>query len=162
MLRFGLINELGTGENIGFAKVEFDELGIISDWLSLPTDGMEWNPIEKQTQVAVLMHSDKVQGQIIGSVWSDDKIPPEFASDHTKGVQFPDGTKIYYNWNSHKLFLLSTNDETTIEITCKKLIVNGEIEATKEISAMTLTPATKVTLSEHVHAQIGSPPTPGT
>lgn len=162
MLRYGLINELGIGQNLGFARVYFDELNIVSDWLSLPTDGQNWTTYKLNTQVAVLMHPDGEQGQIIGSVWSDDKTPPSFASENTDGIEFPDGTKIYYDWNSHKLFVLSTNENTTIELTCKKLIVNGEIEATKEITAMTLTPATKVTLSQHIHAEIGVIPTPGT
>jgi len=80
MLRYGLINELGTGANLGFARVEFDELGIKSGWLSLPASGTKgvksWVTFPVQTQVAVIMHRDREQGEIIGSTWSDTDAPP--------------------------------------------------------------------------------------
>jgi hypothetical protein len=40
----------------------------------------------------------------------------------------------------------------------KKFTVDGEIEATKEITAMASTPASKVTLSQHLHNS--APPGP--
>ena len=163
MLRYGLINELGTGENLGFARVFFDELSIKSGWLSLPTSGTKgvksWVTFPVETQVAVIMHRDGEQGEIIGSTWSDVDAPPSFANDHTRGIEFPDGTKIYYDWNTHKL----TISGATMEIT-GNVKVNGSFEATQEISAMTLTPATKVTLSKHIHIETGAitnSPTPG-
>ena len=169
MLRYGLINELGTGENIGFARVEFDELGIKSGWLSLPCSGSRsvksWVTFPVNTQVAVIMHKDGEQGEIIGSTWSEVDAPPSFASSTTRGIEFPDGMQVIYDWNSHKLSVLSAKE---IEIECTKMKVKGDIEvigsieATQEVTAMTLTPATKVTLSHHVHASLGAPPTPGT
>lgn len=168
MLRYGLINELGTGENIGFARVEFDELGIKSGWISLPCSGSKsvksWVTFPINTQVAVLMHKDGEQGVIIGSTWSDTDSPPSFASDTVRGIEFPDGMKIYYDWNSHKLSVLSAN-EISIECTDLKIKgdvkVTGNISATEQVSAMTLIPASKVTLSNHIHAGAGSPPIPG-
>lgn len=162
MLRYGLINELGTGENLGFARVYFDELNIKSGWLALPTSGTKgvksWVTFPVETQVAVIMHRDGEQGEIIGSTWSEVDAPPSFANDHTRGIEFPDGTVIYYDWNTKKL----TVSGATIEIT-GNVKVNGSIEATLEVSAMTLT--TKVTLSKHIHTgNLGlptSPPTPG-
>lgn len=168
MLRYGLINELGTGANIGFARVEFDELQIKSGWLSLPCSGSKsvksWVTFPINTQVAVLMHRDGEQGEIIGSTWSDIDNPPNFASNTTRGIEFPDGMQIYYDWNNHKLSVLSANE---IEIDCTNLNVKGDlkvtgsIEATKEVTAMNLTPATKVTLSGHIHVSNGTAPTPG-
>ena len=46
------------------------------------------------------------------------------------------------------------NDSVTISS-------SGSVTANTEVTAMALTPATQVTLSKHVHAGIGSPPTPG-
>jgi len=166
MLRYGLIVELGVNENLGFARVFFDELEIKSGWLSLPTTGTkeikDWKTFPEGTQVAVLMHRDGEQGEIIGSTWSETDAPPDFASKNTRGISFPDGTKVVYDWNLHKLFVSSTNENMEIEITCKKLKVNGEIEATQQISAMTMTPTTTVTLSGHTHTANNTPPTPGT
>jgi len=115
MLRYGLINELGTGENLGFARVEFDEIGIKSGWLSLPCSGSKsvksWVTFPVNTQVAVLMHSDGEQGEIIGSTWSETDPPPSFASDTTRGVLFPDGAQLYYDWQAKKLYIKSTEVE---------------------------------------------------
>lgn len=41
------------------------------------------------------------------------------------------------------------------------LDVSGAISATGEVTAMSALPATKVTLSKHVHASVGATPTPG-
>ena len=168
MLRYGLINELGTGSNLGFARVFFDELNIKSDWLSLPTTGSKgiksWVTFPEKTQVAVLMHRDGEQGEIIGSTWSEIDSPPLFANDHNRGIEFPDGTKIYYDWKSQKL-TIDTGIFGNIEIT-GNVKINGNIEATMEVSAMTLTPLAKISLSKHVHvgnlpATPTAPPTPG-
>jgi len=163
MLRYGLINELGTGQNLGFARVYFDELDVKSDWLSLPTSGTKeiksWVTFPVKTQVAVLMHRDGEQGEIIGSTWSNVDAPPSFANDHTRGIEFPDGTKIFYDWTSRKL-TINTGTTGQIEIT-GNVKVTGNIEATQQVTAMTLTPATKVTLSLHQHTSFGTPPTPG-
>jgi len=175
MLRYGLINELGKNENLGFARVEFDELGIKTGWLSLPCSGSKsvksWVTFPVNTQVAVLMHSDGEQGEIIGSTWSDTDAPPSFASDKVRGIEFPDGTKIYYDWSSRKLTIDADKD---IEIKCKDLKLTGDLEvtgsvkvkgsidATMTIEAMTATPATKVGLSTHTHSAPNVPPTPGT
>lgn len=168
MLRYGLIDELGIGKNLGFARVFFDELNMKSDWLSLPTTGTKgvkrWVTFPVKTQVAVIMHRDGEQGEIIGSTWSDVDAPPSFANDHTRGIEFPDGTKIFYDWTTQKLSI-DTGITGQIEIT-GNVKVTGNIEATQEVSAMTLTPATKVSLSKHIHVLdltkiLAVTPTPG-
>lgn len=115
MIRYGLINELGSGSNLGFARVYFDELGIKSGWLSLPTHGTkdvkDWITFPVNTQVAVAMHKDGEQGEIIGSTWSDEDAPPSFAGNSTRGIMFPDGCKVYYDWKAHKLFVQSAEVE---------------------------------------------------
>lgn len=165
MLRYGLINELGTGLNLGFARVEFDELNIKSGWLSLPCSGSKgvksWVTFEVNTQVAVLMHRDGEQGEIIGSTWSDVDAPPTFANNHNRGIEFPDGTKIFYDWTAHKL-TINSGATGSIEI-IGDVKITGKIEATKEVSAMSDT--AKVNLSTHVHicndpSTPSNPPTP--
>ena len=40
--------------------------------------------------------------------------------------------------------------------------IDGDLDVTGEVTAKSGSPATKVTLSQHVHPGTGSPPTPGT
>lgn len=113
MLRYGKISELGTDEWLGYARVNFDELNIVSYWLSLPCFGSKevknWVSLPINTQVAVLMHPDNEQGKIIDAIWSDTDTPPEWANETTRGIEFPDGMKIYYNWNEKKLYISAEN-----------------------------------------------------
>ncbi len=107
MLRFGHISEFGKNEWAGYARVYFDELGISSYWLPLPSmvtkNIKDWTPILANTQVAVLMHPDGEDGYILGGVWCDTDTVPEWATEKNKGTEFPDGTQIYYDFDSHKL-----------------------------------------------------------
>lgn len=63
-----------------------------------------------------------------------------------------------------KIFL---KEDGSIEVSAnsgKKIVFKNEIECEREISAMTITPASKVTLSKHVHNTAVGPsrvPTPG-
>ena len=36
MFRLGIISEIGEGENLGYARVSFDENEIVSGWLAIP------------------------------------------------------------------------------------------------------------------------------
>lgn len=66
-------------------------------------------------------------------------------------------------WLRYKQASLNVK-ESEVEIT-GKLVVKGAIEATEEVSALTLTPATTVKLSTHIHGTgVGpsTPPQPGT
>lgn len=164
MLKYGLINELGTGENLGFARVEFDELEIKSGWLSLPCSGSKdvksWVTFPVNTQVAVLMHSDGEQGEIIGSTWSDIDSPPDFANATTRGIMFPDGNKIYYDWNAGKLFVTSAKieinggnlgglikiDDLVLNIKAREKRINNIVGALSDLAtACTATGSTPLT-----------------
>ena len=37
MFRLGIISEIGEGENLGYARVSFDENEIVSGWLAIPS-----------------------------------------------------------------------------------------------------------------------------
>jgi phage baseplate assembly protein gpV len=114
MIRYGKICELGTGEKLGFARVNFDELDMPSGWMNLPTSGTksfkQWISLPINTQVSVLMHKDKEQGQIIGALWSVNDTPPTWANKDTWGLQFPDDSEIYYDSVNNKLIINIAND----------------------------------------------------
>lgn len=185
MLRFGLISELGTGENAGFARVSFDDSGIVSGWLSLPAGqtktAKQWQPVEVNTQVACLMDQACEQGVIIMALWSFTDTPPEWATADTIGIQYADGTQVYYDSAAKKLIVNAPDAD--INISCKALHitgavniegntqikgetkitgdtkVTGEVTATEEVTAG----AMKIKLTQHKHptpAGVSGMPTP--
>jgi phage baseplate assembly protein V len=126
MLKYGKISEVDYAK--GFARVDFDEINIVSGWLSLPTFSTKGTkhfiPLEINTQVAVLMHPDGEQGEIIKAIWSTEDLPPAWADENTQGVQFSDGTKITYNQSTHKLIVELCNGGSA-EINAKNEVVDA-------------------------------------
>lgn len=125
MLRYGKISELGTGEWLGYARVHFEEIDIVSYWLPLPSQGVNgikhWVSIPVNTQVAVLKHEDGEQHVIVGAIWNDKTPPPNWANENSYGIEFPDGTKIYYN-----------SDDSQISVSLcigGKLVINAKNQA---------------------------------
>lgn len=90
MMRLGIISELGSGENLGYARVSFDEVGIVSGWLALPSAATrstkQWTPLEVNTQVACLMDDRCEQGVIVMALWSSVDMPPDWVGAETIGT----------------------------------------------------------------------------
>lgn len=173
MLRLGVISEIGENENKGYARVSFDENGIVSGWLAMPSMSTkttkQWVPVEINSQVACLMDENCEQGAIVLVLWSNDDTPPDWASPDTMGVLFADGTEIYYDSAAHKLSVNAPDAELAIK--CTKLNVEGEVNikgntnvtgevtATKEVTAG----AQKIKLTQHKHPTamgVSGTPTP--
>ena len=180
MQRLGIISELGTGGNLGFCRVYFDEEDMVSAWIPLPSVGTKtakhWQPVEVGSQVACLMDDECEQGAVVAVLWSDTDTPPNFANEHTVGIQFADGAKLYYDSQNSKLFFDKQNAE--IEIVCSKLKLTGDLDITGTVDAtgsitskqtveglQVTETATQVTLGTHIHPTLigpTSPPIPGT
>ena len=184
MVKFGIISELGDGDNLGFARVSFDDSDFVSDWLSLPSVGTtstaQWVPVAVNSQVACMMDDAMEQGVIVAVLWSDKDRPPEWASSDTFGIRFADGAEIIYNHKDHKLAVNAP--DTNIEIVCKKMTVsgdlsvggatdvsgdistNGKVSAIGDISTTSGDVKTAiVTLGTHIHTTStgpSGPPTP--
>ncbi|GHT44450.1 hypothetical protein AGMMS49965_20100 [Bacteroidia bacterium] len=128
MIKFGLISELGTGENKGYARVWFDDVDIVSDWLALPSiatkTAKQWVPIEINSQVACVIDDDTEQGYISIVLWSETDTPPEWATEDTMGIMFSDGAEFYYDAKEHTLTVNAPDSELNIK--CKTLNVNAE------------------------------------
>jgi phage baseplate assembly protein V len=142
MLRYGLISEVDY--SIGRARVNFDDLEIVSDWLTLPKNIKENWFFPVNSQVAVLMHDNGEDGEILHLVPNEvdkDKYP-KWANDHVEGIEFADGTKVTYDNSTKKLTVDSTGE---IIMNCTKLTVNGTIEATGDVKAGL------VSLQNHIH-----------
>ena len=118
MLLYGKISEVDYAK--GLARVDFDEIGIVSAWLSLPTVSSKGSkyfvPLVVNAQVACLMHRDGEQGEIVKSVWSTVDTPPAWASKDIEGIEFSDGTKLYYNTSAHKLTIDNSGHNVKVEI----------------------------------------------
>ena len=129
MLKYGVICEINYSE--GWARVNFDELGIVSGKLSLPASCNKSNkeniPIEINTQVAVLMHKDGEQGEILKAVYNESDTPPSWADEFTHGKEFSDGTIITYNTNTHKLSVQLCSGGT-IETNGKNQVLDAIME----------------------------------
>lgn len=173
MLRLGIISEIGEGANLGYARVSFDETGIVSGWLAMPSLSTKitkhWVPVEVNAQVACLMDENCEQGAIVLVLWSSEDMPPEWASPDTMGVQFSDGTEVFYNSKDHKLLVNAPDAE--LSIVCTKLNIEGEVNikgdtnVTGEIVASVEVTAgpQKIALTTHKHPTamgVSGPPTP--
>ena len=177
MLRLGIISEIGEGENKGYARVSFDENGIVSGWLAMPSVSTRttkhWVPVEVNAQVACLMDEQCEQGAIVLVLWSDEDTPPDWAGPNTMGVMFADGSEIFYDTESHKLPVNAPDAELSIK--CKNLIVEGDvsikgeidtkgdISVTGDITANEVTAGPlgiKLTAHKHPTAGTGAPSTP--
>ena len=114
---------------MGYARVSFDENGIVSGWLAMPSmstkSAKHWVPVEINAQVACLMDENCEQGAVVLVLWSDEDTPPEWASPDTMGVKFADGTEIFYDSKNHKLTVNAP--DTDLAIKCKTLTVEGDI-----------------------------------
>ena len=163
MLRLGIISELGTGENLGFCRVFFDEVNVVSDWLPLPSTGTKsvksWHPVEVNSQVACLMDDGNNQGCIAAVLWSNTDTPPDFAGENTIGIQYADGAKVYYDSSAHKFIIEAPDSE--VEMTITKLKITGDVEVSGEVTAGMA--AIPIALTTHKHptpSGVSGPPTP--
>lgn len=168
MLRLGIISEIGEGKNLGYARVSFDEIGIVSGWLAMPSmstrSTKHWVPVEVNSQVACLMDENCEQGAIVLVLWSITDTPPEWAGSDTMGVKFADGTELFYDIKEHKLTINAPDAELTFK--CAKLNIDGEVNingntnVTGDVTAKEVTAgaAIKIALTTHKHPTAATGP----
>ncbi|MDP4201430.1 MAG: hypothetical protein Q8861_01945 [Bacteroidota bacterium] len=137
MLRYGIISEVNF--DTGRARVNFDELEITSGWLTLPDSMRCWKSWPINCQVAVEMHDNGEDGEIIHRVITEDEAAPSWANENTEGYIFSDGTAVYYDASAKKLTVEATGKELIFN--CSKLTVSGDVIAGLE----------KISLINHLH-----------
>ncbi len=137
MLRYGIISEVNF--NTGMARVFFDELDITSGWLTLSDSMRMWKIWPINCQVAVEMHDNGEDGEVLHRVITSEEKPPNWVNEHTEGYQFSDGTAVYYDADAKKLTINATGKE--LEFNCTKLTVSGDVIAGSE----------KISLIDHLH-----------
>lgn len=163
-LRYGKISEVDYEK--GVARVNFEEINIVSGWLGMPKYIRDNRIIKINTQVAVIMHSNGEDGEILHERSNDSQLNT-WATKDIEGVEFSDGTKITYNNNTKKLEISSDLNE--IILNCNKLTVNGDVVSSgtvkgAEVEAGSIGAIIHLTTHMHPTAAPGSPspPTPNT
>jgi len=159
MLKLGVVSELGSGEWLGFARVSFDEVGMVSGWLSLPSFGTKtvkiWYPIAINSQVACLMDDMCEQGVITAVLWSKTDAPPGWANENATGIQFADGAKVLYNSKARELIIDAPDSD--INMTCKTLNLTGNLHlsgdqtVSGDVTANGEVTAGVIQLTQHKH-----------
>lgn len=103
MLKFGIV----SGIKPGFAKVSFEEDGIVTDWLPVlvrksKSDKESWQ-LEANEHVACLMDEYVEEGIVIGAIPNDQDEPDSGEGAGKWRKKFADGTVIEYDRLNHKM-----------------------------------------------------------
>lgn len=165
MLRYGVISEVDYKS--GRARVNLDDLGIVTDWLTLPKNINENRFFDINTQVAVLIHENGEDGEILHTVPSDEKLPPSWADENTEGYQFQDGTVIHYSKSTKKMTIVAGSSGFSELVVPGDLNVDGDITVSGDVKATGDVLAGTVSLKNHIHIATpaltaGSTPVTGT
>lgn len=103
MLKFGNISEIDAAK--GLARVEFDDDGIVSGWLSLlakkSKDETEHYPLDVKEHVCCLMDERCENGVILGAIYSKDE-KPGLTSKDKFGIKYKSGDEESYDRQDRK------------------------------------------------------------
>ncbi len=127
MIQFGEVLEVFED---GTAKVFFPDLnkesGKLQILYSKTLRDKDYFQFDEKEVVLCLMipQSEYTEGVIVGAVYNKKDKTPEFSSSHKiKGIQYEDGTKVYYDKENSILNIDCTNQ---VIFNCKKLDVTVE------------------------------------
>jgi phage baseplate assembly protein V len=107
--RVGLVTEVQVSP-FPAARVKFpDRDDLVSYWLPIALPGTQddksfWVP-DLGEMVTVLMDENDENGAILGSLGSLADTAPGWATTNRRGIQFSDGTTLYYDRSSHTLYI---------------------------------------------------------
>lgn len=160
MLRFGNISEIDV--NTGYARVRFTDNEIVSDWLQVVVMGAIstkfFHTFDINEQVVCLMDENDEEGVIIGALYNNGT-PPKDGDKDVVSVNFPDGSVISYNRDSHEYDIDikgKVNITSTGETSIKAESVSLEA-MTVDITAMTNITGNLVVSGSVTAASISAP-----
>lgn len=147
-MHFGLITEIGQGENAHMVKVYLEELDFETQWLfwveRATQDDKSHDTLDIGAQVVILLDAHGVDGVVIGCINSEEDPPPVTSPDkwHRK---FKDGTVIEYDRSSHVLKVDAQGEITVkasgpvkleaLNVTVKGVNVTVEAQTLVKLSA---------------------------
>ena len=129
-------------------------------------------PAVGEDVICVFLPCGEEDGFILGSFYADEIQPPK-SGETKRYTEYPDGTVIEYDWESHKL---EVKGASKIKVTVPDIefignltvegnvAASGGVSADGEVTAMAKTTNIKLSTHQHPTAVVGppSPPTPGT
>lgn len=132
---FGIVCEVKPG----YAKVNFEADGIVSDWLPVvrrksKSDLESWQ-LEIDEHVACLMDCHLEDGVILGAIHSDADAPDSAESAGKFRKKFSDGTVIEYDKNAHELTVdVKGSIKAKASMTAEIEALSAEVKATASIT----------------------------
>lgn len=159
LMRLGTIDSVDLAE--GTVRVRVGELRTGDIPFAAPRAGAVrvWMPPSKGEQVLLFCPEGDIEaGIILGALYSDAHPAP--ASDGTVLVDFPDGTRISYDGQAHKL-AIALGEGGTAEITAPggltlnaDVTLNGKLDATGKITSADDVFGGGKSLKSHKHLQV--------
>lgn len=150
MLKFGIVSEVDPQKSL--VRVKFEDIGIVSDWLPIVGSGSlkdkQYSIPSINEHVVCIMDHRVEDGACLGTIYNKQDTPA-FNSADKRGIQFEDGSTVYYDKGDKKLYveskgtisiksadkveLLASGQD--VEVTCSKMTLNGDLEINGGISA---------------------------
>ncbi len=139
-LRFGHVTEYDPSRHM--ARVEFPDIGIVSNWLPILTHNTLRNHDETHIDigehVACMMSGQGAEIGVILGAFYDDKNTPPVKDPDIRAVTFDDGVRVMYDRKRHEL-LIDTPDY---------VLVNAKAAA---IESESITLKNNIALSGTIH-----------
>lgn len=141
MIRFGKVTERDNAN--GLVRVEFQEDGIVSKWISAiqPRTGRDkfFSLPDVNEHVACMMDEYAEEGVVLGAVYSK-KAQPAISGDDVTGVEFEDGSSVQFDRATGTITVNTQGDVIinatgNVTVTTPLATVDGDLTVTGNLSA---------------------------
>jgi phage baseplate assembly protein V len=141
MIRFGKVTERDNAN--GLVRVEFQEDGIVSKWISAiqPRTGRDkfFSLPDVNEHVACMMDEFAEEGVVLGAVYSK-KAQPAISGDDVTGVEFEDGSSVQFDRSTGTITVNTQGDVIinatgNVTVTTPLATVDGDLTVTGNLSA---------------------------
>lgn len=156
MVFFGIVSVIDHGK--GLVKVDRQDIGTSSEWLQVlqgNTVGNKSYSMPKLGENGLCVCPDNgKEGYYIKSGYNEIDTPPSFHGEGKNGIEYSDGTTIYYDEKSSTLYLDVKN---SINIVCPQISITGNIDIKGTVTVSEDVIASGVSLVKHQNTGV----TPG-
>lgn len=154
MFKYGIVSEVKSG----FAKVQFEDDEIVSDWMPVlvrksKSDKESWQ-LEISEHVVCLLDEHCEEGVVLGAIASEADAPDDGEGEGKFRKKFSDGTEIEYDKNSGKLKVDVQGELEAVTTGNVTIEAGGDLVATSATSATIEAPSisAKATTSAELEA----------
>lgn len=132
MLKFGKISDIDASK--GFAKVNFDDDGIVSQWIPIAVAKSKNDSFsfmfDVDEHVACLMDERCEQGIVIAAIYDKNKQPDGGNKDKIR-VKFSDGASVEYDRSTSTLTIDAVKD---VVVNCETATITASSKVTVDCS----------------------------